>query len=725
MSKKLVAIFFCIVIILSALSGITFAESYWTVQADYLKALESGNSNEIISCVKRIEAVYPSPSDESEYLRLAFPRERAALEYEKTGRYTEACSYYKKALDCFIWLDANGTDYKDKIKLLQAIISHTEGIFEVYTESDTVSDAPYFGAINEPQSEFGTYYGMCSGYISGNQSAKLIYTQFFTEDISGFYWQLPPSEHDLVEIAWNVPNETYEDLVDVCGEESREYIIRNVQWLASQNYKFLIRFGAEVNCWSDLSNYTTDAQKKQFTDKFKEAFAVIADYVHEYAPNCAMVYSPNDISNWYYTAEDFYPGDSYVDWVGMSTYCNLSNATDGNIGNQTDAWYNRGLYENQLIRIKNIVDAFGDRKPIVISECGFAYSDYTGTQTLAHAKEALKYFYTYVNMVYPQVRAIYYFNTDFNGTCYSLSGNQEMYNTYVQSVNNNAPMQKTTQSGGQNYIRLKNFNEKANQLTLFTCSYYPGADSKVSYELDGSVLSSSQTYPYKCIIPRPDTGMHTLTVTAKTGNTVRTKTYGIEVINDGTINVTEAVMTDVKVTSWAFKPIAYVVEKGIFNGMTETTFEPQSNLTRGMLVTVIGRLEGIAEDRYAATSFSDVRAGKYYTGYIKWAADNEIVNGISSAEFAPDQYITREQTAAILYRYANYRHFDTSGRNDLNGYTDESKIGKYAVDAMKWANYSGIINGRTPSSLDPKGKATRAEIAKMIMTFDMLYNVSK
>lgn len=722
MKKRILSIILCTVLSFTALSCYVRAESYWDVQADYLKALESGNSDEIISCVKRIEAVYPAPSNETEYLRLAFPRERAALEYEKSGLYTEACKYYRKALECFVWLNDNGKGYRDKIMLTEAMIAQTEGIFEVYTESETSSDVPYFGQINEPESNFGTYYGMCSDYIGGNQSAKLIYVQFFTEDIGPFDWQLPPNKYDLVEIGWNVPNETYEDLERVCADETREYIERNVKWLAEQDFKFIIRFGAEVNCWEDLENYTTEQQKKQFTDKFKEAFATVADYVHRLAPNCAMMYSPNDISNWYYTAEDFYPGDEYVDWVGMSTYGKISSAASDEAGSQTDAWYGRGIYENQLLRIKNIVDTFGDRKPIAVSECGFAYRDSKGIQTLEHAKESLRYFYTYVNMVYPQIRAIYYFNTDFAGTSYSLKNNQEMYNTYVQTVNQNIAMQKTTQISGQNYMKLKNLNEAANQITLYTCSYYPGGESTVSYELDGKMLSSENGYPYKCTFQRPDTGMHTLKVTAKTGKTVRTKIYGIEISNDGTIHAIESKMTDVKVTSWAFKPISYVVENNLFNGMTENTFEPATNLTRGMLVTVIGRLESVDENRNADTAFSDVRKNKYYTGYIKWASDNGIINGISPDKFAPDTFITREQTATILFRYARFKGYDTSGRNTLTQYSDSGKIGKFAREAMEWANYSQIINGMTPTELEPKGFATRAQIAKIIMVFDMLYN---
>lgn len=721
MQKKLISVFLSIILICTALTGISFSESYWDVYDDYIQALDSNDSDRIISCVQRIEAVYPSPNSESEYTRLAYSTERAAQEYEKQSKYTQACQYYKKSLDCFIWLNENGIDYIDKIKLLEGIIAHTEGIFEVYTESDISSDAPYFSQINEPESGFGTYYGMCSDYINGNQSAKLIYVQFFTEDIGWFDWQLPPNKNDLIEIAWNVPNETYEDLEQVCMKETEEYIKRNVEWLASQDYKFIIRFGAEVNCWKDLDNYPLESQKEQYTKIFKQAFAKVANFVHNYAPNCAMMYSPNDISNWYYTAEDFYPGDEYVDWIGMSTYCNVSGAASGEIGNQSDAWYSRGVYENQLIRIKNIIDIFKDRKPIAISECGFAYSDPSGIQNIEHATKALKYFYTYVNMVYPQVKAVFYFNTDFNGTCFSLNGNQSMYDTYVRTVNQNVSMQKTTQTTGQNYIKLANLNENTNQISLYTCLYYPGVQGNISYELDGEMIYSSSSYPYKCIIPRPSEGFHTLTVTAKAGNTVNTKNYAVTVTSDGNIEVTESKMVDVLPDSWAFEAVSYVVKRGMFNGMTENTFEPKTNLNRAMLVTVVARLEGVEENRYCSTKFTDVKTGKYYTGYVKWASDIGIINGINPNEFAPEQFITRQQTAAILFRYATYKGFDTSQRNNLNGYIDQNEISDYAVSAMEWANSIGLINGRTPVELEPKGFATRAEIAKIMMMFDKVY----
>lgn len=722
MNKKLLSFIMTFLLIITSFSNIVRAESYWDVYDDYIQALDSNDSKSIIACVKRIEAVYPSPSNETEYSRLAYATDRAALEYEKSGYYTQACEYYNKALVCFKWLNDNGTDYVDKIKMLEGIIDHTEGIFEVYTESDTLSDAGYFGQINEPESEFGTYYGMCSDYIDGNQSAKLVYVQFFTEDISWFDWQLPPNQNDIVEIGWNVPNETYEDLAQVCDEQTDEYILRNVKWLASQNYKFIIRFGAEVNCWTDLDNYPSDKGKTQFTDMFKRAFAKVADYVHKYAPNCAMMFSPNDISNWYYTAEDFYPGDEYVDWIGMSSYCNISSIASGETGNQTDAWYCRGVYENQLIRIKKIVDQFNDRKPIAISECGFAYEDPLGVQNIEHAIQALNYFYTYVNMVYPQIRAVFYFNADFGGTCFSLKGNQDMYNEYISTVNKNVSMQKTTQTSGQNYIKLANLNEDTNQISLYTCLYYPGAAGNVSYELDGEEIYSSYSYPYKCVIPRPSAGFHTLTVTARAANTVKTKNYAITVTDTGNIEVTESIMTDVPASSWAFESISYVVKHDMFNGMTENTFEPKTNLTRAMLITVIARLEGVEENKYCTTKFADVKTGKYYTGYIKWASDNDIINGISTNEFAPEQPITRQQTAAVLFRYANFKGFDTSGRNDLSGYTDKNQISDYAESAMQWANSAGLISGRTPVTLEPRGFATRAEIAKIMMVFDKTYN---
>lgn len=173
--------------------------------------------------------------------------------------------------------------------------------------------------------------------------------------------------------------------------------------------------------------------------------------------------------------------------------------------------------------------------------------------------------------------------------------------------------------------------------------------------------------------------------------------------------------TDVKEGNWFYDAVAYVYEHGMMNGTGNGKFSPSLTTNRGMIVTILHRYEGSPA---AGTSrFPDVAAGKYYTDGVAWAASCGVVNGYSDGRFAPDDTITREQMAAILYRYAQYKGFDVSGRADLSGYRDGNRISPYARDAMAWANQAGLINGVGNNTLSPGGSATRAEVAAILMRF--------
>lgn len=124
-----------------------------------------------------------------------------------------------------------------------------------------------------------------------------------------------------------------------------------------------------------------------------------------------------------------------------------------------------------------------------------------------------------------------------------------------------------------------------------------------------------------------------------------------------------------------------------------------------------------AEPEAPASSFDDIVVGSYYENAVNWAAANNIVNGVSDTTFAPDDVITREQMAAILYRYAQYKGYDVSTSGSLRDYVDVSRISAYAATAMLWANEQGVITGETDTMLEPQGSATRAQVATMLMRF--------
>ena len=174
--------------------------------------------------------------------------------------------------------------------------------------------------------------------------------------------------------------------------------------------------------------------------------------------------------------------------------------------------------------------------------------------------------------------------------------------------------------------------------------------------------------------------------------------------------------TDVDQTLWYHEGIDYVIEKGMMNGTSSTTFAPNADTTRGMIVTILYRLEGSPAVASAA-GFSDVAAGQYYADAVAWASANGIVTGYDSSKFGPNDKITREQMAAILYRYAGFKKYDVSKTSDLSSYTDNASISSYAADALKWANAEGLINGMGDGRIAPQGSAVRAQAAALLMRF--------
>jgi hypothetical protein len=173
---------------------------------------------------------------------------------------------------------------------------------------------------------------------------------------------------------------------------------------------------------------------------------------------------------------------------------------------------------------------------------------------------------------------------------------------------------------------------------------------------------------------------------------------------------------DVDEDDWWFDSIYYVCARGLFQGTSRSTFEPQGTMTRAMLVTVLHRLEG-APDVSAVSHFQDVQAGQWYTAAVNWASSNAIIEGYPDRRFGVGDEVTRQQMATILYRYAKYKSYSISADADLAGYSDAAEIDAWARDAMTWANAKGIISGTTTSTLAPRGNASRAQVATILMRF--------
>lgn len=174
--------------------------------------------------------------------------------------------------------------------------------------------------------------------------------------------------------------------------------------------------------------------------------------------------------------------------------------------------------------------------------------------------------------------------------------------------------------------------------------------------------------------------------------------------------------SDISESDWFYKGVSYVVENGMMNGMGDDLFAPNAPLTREMLAVVLYNMEKQPEST-GVNPFADVKADMWYTDAIVWANANGIVAGYDDSTFGLGDSITREQLAAILYRYAQMKGYDVTEKADLTGYADSAAISGYAVEAMQWANANGIVNGMTETTLAPQGTATRAQVATMLMNF--------
>ena len=175
---------------------------------------------------------------------------------------------------------------------------------------------------------------------------------------------------------------------------------------------------------------------------------------------------------------------------------------------------------------------------------------------------------------------------------------------------------------------------------------------------------------------------------------------------------------DVKDNAWYYDDVKYAFDNGFMNGVTEKTFAPDEKLTRAMFVTILYRAEGSPAVN-KSIPFGDLEHGFYYENAVIWAQQNKIINGVTETEFAPNQSITREQIAAIMFRFAEYKGYDiTAGENvQIANYDDFGSINDYAISAVKYAIGSGLMKGRTDRTINPRDNATRAEIATIIRRF--------
>lgn len=210
---------------------------------------------------------------------------------------------------------------------------------------------------------------------------------------------------------------------------------------------------------------------------------------------------------------------------------------------------------------------------------------------------------------------------------------------------------------------------------------------------------------------------------ATTTTTTITPGQDVSVTLDGDINeepdtpAGDMPFTDVRTSDWFYDPVKYVYEEGLMTGTGATAFAPNVTTTRAMIVSILYRLEGGPAVSGNSSPFNDVHTSDWYYDAVRWAERTGVVGGVGDGRFAPNTAITREQLAAMLMNYANYKHQNVSARADLSRYSDADRVSAWAEDAVAWANAEGYISGMTATTIAPQGSATRAQVAAILQRY--------
>ena len=395
------------------------------------------------------------------------------------------------------------------------------------------------------------------------------------------------------------------------------------------------------------------------------------------------------------TTDSYLP--EYVTWVPTTTYALQENATVYDLF--TEAMSDAGL--RYIGAESNYVST------IYAPSClgGYALSEFTNgkksgwmyTVNGTHPNQGLKNWtlkdgdvviWHYVNDYSHEVADW------FNDPNYPSLGNGTYYNSWLRAAD----------------IRPEQYvNELLGKILKV------GKNGTVEPKLTFQHIGKSVTFTFK-----PDTGYKVKDVKVNGKSVGAVKTYTIDKLTVSTrieVKFTDGKLpfTDVHETDWFYNDVLFVYEEGLFAGTSDTTFSPNAAMTRAMLVTVLYRLEG--EPAVSGRSgFSDVTFNSYYEDAVTWAADNGIVNGTSITTFSPNANVTREQMAAILYRYAQYKKYNTAASSSLNGFTDQASVSGYATASLEWAVAEKLVNG-SAGKLMPTGNATRAQVAAILHRF--------
>jgi len=500
--RKLTAIIILLIItfnIVHNVSAYDYPSSFWDINSKYEAAVKSQNYSDIIKYGEQIIALMSSTAEDEKKRNIIVPR------YREIGNSYAALGNYERSAKIFEKLYNYASPYPEYWEYAKSakskILQYTSDI-RMYTDGGV---STYYGAKNEKIN--GVLFGMCSNSATRNkltnESMVLIYQEFGEKLLEYNKGILRNAELSgcAVEYALNCPKEG----TDIKNIKNMTSYLKEISDLLKDysDIPIYLRFAAEFDIWENQ----TDAES------FKAAFRYVSKYFKDRNPNTAIVWSPTSSSNWYVNIDDYYPGDEYVDWVGLSLYAQKYFLGDKNSSGSNQIFFKTGINSDPVLAVKNIIEKYGDKKPIMISEFGCGHTLIENGRNIEDtsdfALKRLKEYMNYLPMVYPQIKLMAYFDwyVENEKNDYRLSTNLSMQNEYLQITKGSRFIQDNYSGETDFCYRQITDGTYVNDIFPVYCyaHKYNSDIKKVTYYIDGNYVGESSEIPYTVFI---DAGMY-------------------------------------------------------------------------------------------------------------------------------------------------------------------------------------------------------------------------
>ena len=575
---------------------------------------------------------------------------------------------------------------------------------EIYAVTQTPgSDYPYYGAKNEPNG--GVYYGRTTqgGTLSDGSFGLVNYSHMTDESAVSFYYSLTDS-YDLEYWSYlygpalrdgtrafllylNFEEEGAECPRVISGSYDAK-LIETFGYLNTLSCPVFVRIGGEVNVWGNQAKPAD----------FIAAYQHVVNIARSQAPRAAMVFSPNFSSANKVDMDIYYPGDQYVDWVGVSLYYDRWHRSGDT---QRDEFYGVGAYGDALLNIQQVVNLSRlHHKPVIVTEGG-SCNMYKGTDNSAWAADRMQRAYAFLPMVYPEVKCIISsdYGESWSGIDYSFYTNPTVTAAYRQGVASNAAYVRNYQDKGSYYTKLSAYTGKWEGVMELAAYSWSSDKQTATWTVDGQVMATAADYPYSFRLDTAAlaTGSHTVAVTFSDG---ATKSYTFQTTAPAILASNNA-----QVDGWAKDQVNEAIASGLVAGGLGEDY--RVNITRAQFAaTTVKLYEAMSGEKAAPAAenpFTDTS-----DPVILQAAELGFVYGITDDTFAPGSLVTREQAAAMLSRVYTKLGGEIP-QVTATSFTDDGGISSYAKSSVAFMAEKGIVSGKGENRFAPGGSASVQE----------------